>query len=773
MTWLRDLRMGVGFAITGGREGWTRTLLTAIGVGLGVALLLLTTAIPDALSAREKRDRGRDDVTMSTTTPLAAANTLLVGHADTEYKQARIRGRILRAEGPQAPVPPGLRRIPGPGEIVVSPALADLLASGEGRLLKERFPYRTIGEIGHAGLIGPDELAYYAGSDSLAVEPPTVRRISRFGSDMVGDPYGPRLILLVIVMFVALLTPVAVFIATAVRFGGERRDRRLAALRLVGADARTVRRIAAGEALAGSLVGLVLGAFFFLGGRQLAPLGSMFDLSIFPADLVPSLPLMVLVLLAVPAASVGVTLLALRGVVIEPLGVVRTAAPTRRRLWWRLLVPLAGVALLAPMMGQGTSHGGFNQPQVVGGTVLLLVGVTAVLPWLVEAVVGRLDGGGLPWQLAVRRLQLGSGAAARSVNGIAVAVAGAIALQMLFTGVEGDFVAPTGQDPDRAQMSVMAHGKIGSDRVEVITRSLQETKGVRGATAYATTDIAAVPAKALNSASLTIGTCEALRELAGIEKCAEGDTFVLPGQDPDDTSLVRPGSKVFIDPLYGMDNEYGKATPWRIPADIQPVTPRGDASGRQYYGVLATPSALPAEAAGSLSYSVDLRLDPAVSDARDRVRNTAGRIDPLSNAYDLSETRVDRRFANVRNALLVGTTAVLLLIGASLLVSMLEQLRERKKLLSVLVAFGTKRSTLSWSIMWQTAVPVALGLVLAVITGVGLGAVLLTMVDRPIALDWASMASMTGIGASVVLLVTVLSLPPLWRMMRPDGLRTE
>jgi hypothetical protein len=32
---------------------------------------------------------------------------------------------------------------------------------------------------------------------------------------------------------------------------------------------------------------------------------------------------------------------------------------------------------------------------------------------------------------------------------------------------------------------------------------------------------------------------------------------------------------------------------------------------------------------------------------------------------------------------------------------------------------------------------------------------------------------MTGIATAVVLLVTVLSLPPLLRLMRPDGLRTE
>ena len=91
---------------------------------------------------------------------------------------------------------------------------------------------------------------------------------------------------------------------------------------------------------------------------------------------------------------------------------------------------------------------------MIGGTVLLLIGVTALLPWLVEAVVRRLGGGSVGWQLAVRRLQLTSGSAARMVNGIAVAVAGAIALQMLFGAVEGDYVKSSGEDTSRAQLVV-------------------------------------------------------------------------------------------------------------------------------------------------------------------------------------------------------------------------------------------------------------------------------------------------------------------------------
>ncbi len=115
-------------------------------------------------------------------------------------------------------------------------------------------------------------------------------------------------------------------------------------------------------------------------GRQLATLVDVRDISVFSSDLNPSPALALLVAFAVPAAAVLVTLFALRGVVIEPLGVVRKAKPPRRRLWWRLLMPLVGLAMLYPMTGKGNTNGNFNQWLVISGTVLLLVGVTALLP---------------------------------------------------------------------------------------------------------------------------------------------------------------------------------------------------------------------------------------------------------------------------------------------------------------------------------------------------------------------------------------------------------
>jgi hypothetical protein len=91
----------------------------------------------------------------------------------------------------------------------------------------------------------------------------------------------------------------------------------------------------------------------------------------------------------------------------------------------------------------------------------------------------------------------------------------------------------------------------------------------------------------------------------------------------------------------------------------------------------------------------------------------------------------------------------------------------------VLVAVGTRRSTLGWSVLWQSAVPVTLGVGIAVATGVALGAVLLRILGSAVRISWFDVAALAGVGVVVVLAVTAASLPVLWRTMRPEGLRTE
>ncbi|BBA99785.1 putative integral membrane protein [Actinacidiphila reveromycinica] len=785
-TWLRDLALGARFAVGGGREGWTRTLLTAVGVGLGVTLLLLTASVPAMVHTHSGKEHARESASEGYIAH-PGDRTLLWADAGTTYHDHDITGYLLHPEGKQAQLPPGLESWPADGTMVVSPALRELLASAP--LLRQRLDHKVTGTIGKAGLVGPADLYFYAGSDHLVARDAQYRhgnadRISGFGSPDRSDALGAPLEMLLIVVLVVLLLPVAVFIGTAVRLGGERRDRRLAALRLVGADIRMARRIAAGEALLGALFGLALGTVLFLAGRQLAAEVSVMSMSAFPSDLAPNPALTVLIVLAVPLASIAVTLAGLRGTAIEPLGVVRQALGRRRRLWWRLLPPAAGLALLAPLFGKVHNGSGINEYQVAAGAVLLLIGVTAVLPWAVEAAVGRLRGGPVAWQLATRRLQLSSSASARMVSGVTVAVAGAIALQMLFNGVSGDYVHSTGADTRRAQ-AVVDGTMADTARLAADARAIAAAPGVRQVYGYGRVeatrpDAGSLPRRAdtqYPDLPLDVGDCTALRQMARITSCRPGSVFLVPPTDDaygaaDYRKYLRPGARIDLNGPDG-DTYTGSPRLWRIPAAAVGVRSRADATGSHAWGVLATPQAVAGASLGELDGWLSVVLDPDRTDAIEHARNAVAALGPDLDVFTLYDTRTKAGFVQIRRGLFAGAAFTMALIGAGLLVTMLEQLRERRKLLAVLVAFGTRRSVLGWSVLWQTAVPVVLGLLLAVAGGIGLGAALLAMVRRPFHTDWAGVGTMAGVGAGVVLAVTLLSLPPLWRLMRADGLRTE
>ena len=94
-------------------------------------------------------------------------------------------------------------------------------------------------------------------------------------------------------------------------------------------------------------------------------------------------------------------------------------------------------------------------------------------------------------------------------------------------------------------------------------------------------------------------------------------------------------------------------------------------------------------------------------------------------------------------------------------------------MLAVLCAFGTPRLTLGLSVVWQTLLPVALGMLLAICFGLGLGAALMRIASLPVDFDWGAIAILAGVGAGVVVAVTAFTLPLLWRQMHPDALRAE
>jgi hypothetical protein len=777
--WLRELLLGARMSLAGGASGWVRAGLTSLGVGLGVAMLLAAASAPHAIAAGYARQALRDTVNFSAPPPPASDATILVAYTRTDFGDQTIRGIFLQPDGAHPPMPPGLTQIPGPGEMAVSPALARLLASTDAAVLRERLDYAVVATIGAQGLVGPQELAFYVGADSLDEKSDQVVRRAGFAEPPWLDGPDATVSLIIAVVVVVLLLPVGVFVAAATRFGGEARDRRLAGVRLLGADARMARRIAAGEALALSAFGLLVGVAIFLVVRSVADRFEVFGFSAFPSDVQPDAALTALLAAGVPAAAVLVTLLSMRRVVIEPLGVTRRAADTRRRLWWRLLLPAAGVALLLPLVGAlRRADPRVSEEQVGAGVTLVLVGVAVLLPWVVQTAVRWLRGGPVAWQLAVRRLQLDPGTSARAVMGIAVAVAGAIGLQTVITSTQGRYVVETGLDPSRADARVLVRVTGGWDSVRAAEDRFRSTRGIIDVHSRVLLDATfpAAPGHPVGPGelyvTLTIADCAAIRLMAETGSCAEGDVFLIAPTDANGLSPVpAPGTSVLVGASPG---EPARATgEWTVPNDARMVPGRSDTVYGTPSGLLATPSALPDELVVGRPAQVDatVRLDHRDPDALERLRTAAWLVDTGGFVYEIEAT-VDG-FAQTRRALFAGVAVTLVLIATSLLVATLEQLRERRRVLASLVAFGARRRTLAWSVLWQAVIPVAFGMLIAVAAGTGVGALLLRIAGQPVIIDWASTGLAAGIAAAVVLSVTSLSIPVLWRLMRADGLRTE
>jgi hypothetical protein len=358
------------------------------------------------------------------------------------------------------------------------------------------------------------------------------------------------------------------------------------------------------------------------------------------------------------------------------------------------------------------------------------------------------------------------------VSGIAVAVAGAVGLLTLFSGVQHAYHHDTHQDPHRAQVDVQVTRPLSLAQAGTLGERFAGAKGVRSVFGVSSTQIGATQVGSDGYRAgwtLIVGDCATLRQLASIDRCADGDTFLATTPDGDSGQAPAAGDRVAVTDTTGQH----VTGDWTVPATARAVHSRPTPDGSIQAGVFATPAAVGAQVLGQLHETVYVGVDQTDPDALDRVRNVAAAADPLASVQQLVSFTADSTLVTIEHGILGGATAVLLLIGASMLVTVLEQLRERRRLLAVLTAFGTRRGTLTASVLWQTAVPVFLGLALAVAGGVLLGAVLLRMTSEPIAFAWAQIGEIAGVAAAVVLLVTVLSMPALWRLMRPEGMRTE
>ncbi|MFE3451541.1 FtsX-like permease family protein [Nonomuraea sp. NPDC059194] len=401
----------------GGRRGLLGTWLTLGAVVISTGLLLFAVSANFAFQERAERGAWRNPVQ-------ATGKAIAVEATRSDYVQGRkITVVDLAALDPKAEAPPGLPRFPAPGEVWLSPALAELARQLPADQLAGRYQ-NVKGVLGDPGLVYPGELVVVAGhrpGDAVMTAsrgeawqgevPPT--KVETLAGTPTEDAQAYRV--LALIASVLMVVPLLVFGGAAARLTVARRDQRLASLRLVGATPGQVVVMTVAEAVIVAFAGAVLGTVLYGAAVPLLTAIRIGGGPWFAGDLLPNPLLAIGVLLAVPLL-VGVSaIVGLRRVVVSPLGVAKRETPPAMR-FVRVLALLAVLAVV-PLL---SANAGVGVIAVVIGLAFLCINLVG--PWVV-GLIGRITArrARRPAKLlAGRRLVDDPRSAWRTVSGVAL-----------------------------------------------------------------------------------------------------------------------------------------------------------------------------------------------------------------------------------------------------------------------------------------------------------------------------------------------------------------
>jgi hypothetical protein len=694
----------------------------AVGVAVGVVLVLWLLAAPDALQSRAERESWRSNPNAVDATDARAA--VVVAHNRDDLGGELVERFDVAALKPGVAAAPGIPFVPGPGEVLLSPALARLDTG-------DRFADKVIGSIGPEALKYPDELVAIIGH-----EPGTLYGYYR--PDLLGpaevDTSDGLLHLLTSIGLVVLVVPCLVLVASAARLTAARRERRLAALRLAGATPAQVIAMTAAETAVAAIAGSALGVLASIPLRHLTARIPWDGGTWLPGDFTASPAVVALVAVLAPVLVVAAAVLGLRRVVTRPLGAAerhRTRGPSPARLG---LVVGAGVVFYT---GLGTVR--------AGGPTTVLIGLAAVAAALVlagplvTAAVGRLFTGS--WRkpstlLAGRRLSDDPKAAFRSAAGVVLAVFTASMALVLFPALDRQIAYSDGTWRD----DVLVAESVGGGAAQIAAlRAELDRHGVTGAvvpmvTGYAMltdhpeergTDVLIAPCREAEKvlAALADGVCEA----APMVYAPEWQVDRLKG-----------GAKISLstrDPAVSLE------MPPNLPVRVYQVT-----SGRSY--VFIDPALIPGLTAAPTSVAVV--TDPA---NRAVVQNALLRSFP--GAAVVSNRKVNLEGAalsgDLMRATVIGLGIAAVLGAVSATVAAAGSVIDRGRTFGALVAAGTPVRVLTRALRAEVVLPVLLATVGAGAAGaaVGVGLTTITGGEATVFTPW--LAAPVALGLVVAL----------------------
>ena len=423
-----------------GRQSMARLVLTSAAIALGIVLVcyfvsgvngllkradraIINTAILQAKNAAPQQQQ--QDTTVK---PLKVSNVQL-GNL-TKWRDKKID--VLSLHGVEGSVQFAQLPTPASGEYYMSKALAEKVAQHPEDKIIDRFGKHTkyLGTIPDAYLQSPDSLMLIRGVSAEEVAATDKAAQSRGQSSYFTNIYQS-----VIVLGVGgtiLLFPIVMFVAVATQLGGVQREKRYAALRLIGATKKQVTRVILLESLIASIVGVVIGLVAFWLFQ--APLQNfeMGGARFWPADLQLNWLQYLLIIALTLALTIGVSWRRMRRAQISPLGVARTQEKVKKLRIWRVMPLAIGLGIFAWASTPAGHQWLYEQADsslgammvLAAGVVLVMFGLVLAGGWLTNCIArwcARWARSGLVL-IASKRIAVHSRAVFRSVSGVVLAL---------------------------------------------------------------------------------------------------------------------------------------------------------------------------------------------------------------------------------------------------------------------------------------------------------------------------------------------------------------
>ncbi|MDQ0934703.1 FtsX-like permease family protein [Streptomyces turgidiscabies] len=758
---MREFLLGLRLLFGAGRGNRVRFFLMAAGGSLGVCCLALVLTIPQILDAHDGRAAARQP---QSTSAHAAGSTLVLDRSDPFGSKAFTR--VFIAKGAEDPdkVPPGLNRLPDPGEVFLSPRAHDLLRDqpAVGGLL----PGHEKGLIGATGLAHPDELFAYIGTtrDKIADEG---RALKGWGYSYAPFPAvePSTLTYLRFALGSLVLLPLGIFLSVCARLSAASRNRRLASLRLLGLSTKGTQRVNAAETVVAALLGAILGLGEYWVLNQVMTRTGLPSLRWYPADGALSVSTVVICLIGCPVLAWFVGRASARDAAANPLAVRRTAAPKRPTKWGGLLL-VTGLGIVVGYCATGfTDHPanslGLNALLLPSGILLTGLGLVLTLPLISYALARRLarTTQSLTLNLAMRRNEVEPGSTMRVVTGLVL---------LVFCASLGQGVLIQLEQVTRPSAPVQDYSIPLSTLTTEQQRRLADVPGVR-AHALTMTSWNEPGATDRPWASAVVATCDQLTQLVRhSEGCVDGKVMRLSDPHAGTGQGARPGDSLIFRMREG---GRGKALNITLPNDK--IAYSGyDPSAVGGAEVLIPPSALPATARPEsaeyvLTGSSDHDQVRKVLDGIATVTPTA-KVDPVGvNIEGLEQIAV------LETLLAVGMIMGLVIGTAAFVVSATDRAMERRAQVTAITLIGARARTMRAVQCVQVVLPLSIGLALALVTGKIAESSYLITGGSEVYWDFAGVPVLALAAAGVAALSAAGTLPLVGRRIDPELIRRD